>query len=259
MTTILILEGQSPEIVSSGHSYAAPFVESLSALWSSVKCRTHQPYLHGLNNADLTGIDGVVFTGSGVDWNVFDPRGAAQCRAMETVFAAGLPVWGSCNGMQLITAILGGSVRKAPAGLEVGLARDLWLTEAGRHHPMMAGRTNGFSVPCIHRDEVDELPDSAVLLASNTHSRVQAIAYEADGIDFWGTQYHPELRPSNIARTLRKDSVPSNKTLITHLESAEWDPDAARALGNTTGGLKLSDRARELANWLGHVGAVSQA
>ena len=104
---------------------------------------------------------------------------------MRKVFEAGLPTLGSCNGMQLAASVLGGQSSASPNGREDGLARDVTLTEAGRAHPFMAGRIDGYAAPCVHRDEVSRLPDGAVVLATNNHSEVQAFAYENDGIRFW--------------------------------------------------------------------------
>ena len=58
---------------------------------------------------------------------------------------------------------------------------------------MLAGRPIEYAAPCIHRDEVAQLPKDAVLLAGNAHSPVQAFVVETDTVTFWGTQYHPEL------------------------------------------------------------------
>ena len=44
-------------------------------------------------------------------------------------------MFGSCWGLQVITAAAGGSVRKNPKGREIGFGRGIRLTEAGRKHP----------------------------------------------------------------------------------------------------------------------------
>ena len=49
----------------------------------------------------LKNVSGVVFTGSGVAWCVDDPRAEALEGAMRAVFAARLPAYGSCNGLQI--------------------------------------------------------------------------------------------------------------------------------------------------------------
>ena len=138
------------------------------------------------------------------------------------------------------------------------MARDIWLTGAGQYHPMMAGRLSGFAAPCVHRDEVQALPAAMRLIATNSHSPVQAVAYERGKIRFWGAQYHPELSPRGVATYLRDAGgiFTECAALIPDLERAETDASAAARLGTTPQDLTLGMRAAELANWLGHIGAV---
>ena len=237
MTTLLILEGQSPDIVQNGRSYSAEFVTCLMAIDPGLTLVAKNPYLHPIIQTDFAGADGIIFTGSGVAWNTDDPRGQAQVDAMQAAFKSGKPVWGSCNGFQLMGTVLGGTVGESPNGFEGGLAKNLTLTEAGKTHPMMKGRKDGDGVPCIHRDEIQQLPEGAVLLAGNAHSPIQAAVYAKDGIDFWGTQYHPELTPAFIAGVLtRKDAGGFAETIA---EMNELPNDPSHTL--------------ELRNWLDHV------
>jgi GMP synthase (glutamine-hydrolysing) len=237
MTTILILEGQSPDIVQNGHSYAAEFVTCLMAIDPGLTLVAKNPYVQTITQADFDGVDGIIFTGSGVDWNTSDPRGQVQVDAMREAFKSGKPVWGSCNGFQLMGTVLGGVVGESPNGFEGGLAKSLTLTEAGKTHPMMKGRKDGDGVPCIHRDEVQALPEGAVLLAGNTHSPVQAAVYEKDGIDYWGAQYHPELSPAFIAGALTRKNADGFAETIAEMNELSNDPS----------------HALELRNWLDHV------
>jgi GMP synthase (glutamine-hydrolysing) len=200
-------------------------------------------------------VDGIILTGSGVNWSVDAPEAASLRDAMVPVLDAGVPIWGSCNGLQLAAVVLGGAVGASPNGQELGLARDMILTEAGADHAMMAGRAKGFAVPCLHRDEVQRLPDGAVLLAGNAHSPVQAMAYEQGGVRFWGTQYHPEMSPSSVARGLRGYGLFQDRLAdLEALEQAECDAVAAARLGSSVEELSPTGRARELSNWLQLIG-----
>ncbi len=253
MTRILILESNTPDMVAAGLSDAQPFVDTFPVLVSGLNLTVAEPYAAPVDADQLHNADGIVFSGSGVEWGVDDPRAAPLARAMETVFDTGLPVWGSCNGMQLAAVVLGGASGTSPNGREDGIARDIRLTDAGRAHPMMAGRTDGFGCPCVHRDEVTTLPEGATLLAGNAHSPVQAFVYDQDGVDFWGTQYHPELAAPTIAQWLRKR--PGLKAMAADLDVAEDDPGAAARLGTTPAELAVQERAIELQNWIAHVRA----
>lgn len=251
MTTILILEGNSTAMVQQGKADALPFVKSFMALDPSVRVRVDAPYARPLEAADLEGVDGVVFTGSGVEWSTAEPEAEPLRAAMRQVFKAGLPSWGSCNGMQLAAVVLGGDVGASPKGVELGIAQDITLTEAAEAHPMMAGKVSGFGSPCVHRDEVQTLPEGAILMAGNAHSPVQAFVYEKDGVDFWGVQYHPECDALDLASWLRPKGA--HGEMVADLET--MDAAAAARLGTTAEEMSGPVRMKELANWLDHVKA----
>lgn len=269
MSTILIIESNSPELLAEGFACAASFVRSLTEVAPSTQLRIAAPYSAPLAKDAFDDVDGVIFTGSAVDWSADAPEAAPLRNTMETAFGTGLPSWGSCNGLQLAGVVLGGSVCWSPNGKEIGLSRDVQLTDDGATHPMMAGRINGFAVPCVHRDEVQRVPDGAVVLAGNAHTAVQAMVYEKDGIDFWGTQYHPELTTSDVAQEVRDDRlfqhvkdeniVKNRSGFADDLEQAAVDEVAARRVGTSVASQKLEVRARDFINWLNHLREKSTA
>ena len=129
------------------------------------------------------------------------------------------------------------------------MAAEIHLTDAGHDHPMMAGRDNGYAVPCTHRDEVVQLPEGAVLLAGNAHSTVQAFAIDQDGVDFWGMQYHPEFSPAYVGRYLRGNGRVTAE-MADDLDLAEIDAGAAARLSTTPEAQSVPGRTVELSNWL---------
>lgn len=198
---------------------------------------------------DLNSVDGVVFTGSAVDWNTDDARAEPLAAAMRAVFAAGVPAYGSCNGMQLAASVLGGASQASPNGREDGLAKNIRMTEAGRVHPMFEGRKDGFAVPCVHRDEVTQLPEGAVVLAGNAHTAVQAMEYARDGVRFWGVQYHPEYTLDFIGKRVL-DWGRLHAEIAEDLQVADRDAEAAARLGVRFEDMQTPMRMTELRNWL---------
>jgi GMP synthase (glutamine-hydrolysing) len=93
---------------------------------------------------------------------------------MRAIYASGTPSFGSCWGLQVATVAAEGDVRQNPAGREIGFARRLTLTDAGRTHPMLAGRPSAYDAPAIHLDTVTVLPDDCTVLSANAVSAVQA-------------------------------------------------------------------------------------
>lgn len=141
----------------------------------------------------LADFDGVMVPGSPL--HIYDPTSsvARQIEFVRAAFAAAVPVWGSCWGLQLATVALGGSVRRNPRGRELPIARAITVTEAGRAHPLLASRPAVFDALCSHLDEIEALPPNSQVLAANELSPIQAIATKTPcGGGFLGTQYHPE-------------------------------------------------------------------
>lgn len=250
---VLVVDSETADInarnrAAVGYSTGEGYAQALRDCVPDVECDIIEPY-QGDTVPDLSAYDGAAFTGSGVDWSTDDAKAAPLARVMEACFAAGLTTVGSCNGMQLAATVLGGSNRASPNGREDGLARDIRLTVAGRTHAFMAGREDGFAVPCVHRDEVARLPQGAVLLAENDHSRVQAFAVDSGGVRFWGVQYHPEYTLPFIAGRARAWQRVS-EAVAADIEVADHDAAAVARLGVRQTDLQSAARLSELRNWL---------
>jgi GMP synthase (glutamine-hydrolysing) len=151
----------------------------------------------------LDDYDGVTMTGSAL--NIYN-GGAPVTRQIElakAVFAAGIPFFGSCWGLQVAVTAAGGEVHANPQGREFGFARRILLTEVGREHPLFAGKPLVFEAPTVHRDSIAALPSSAEILASNDFG-VQAAAFTFGRGTFWGVQYHPEYDYVDVAATTER-------------------------------------------------------
>jgi GMP synthase (glutamine-hydrolysing) len=148
----------------------------------------------------LGDFDGAWISGSPL--NVYKPEQPTvheQLALARAIWDAGVPAFGSCWGLQLMTAALGGTVRLNPNGREIGVARRICATDAGRAHALFDGKQGAFDALCSHEDEVETLPAGAELLASNATSRVQAMAVRDGAKSFWGVQYHPEFDFGSVA------------------------------------------------------------
>jgi GMP synthase (glutamine-hydrolysing) len=200
MPNILIAEGTPAVWQAERAGFGIP--SNFSLLATAV--RLHQPGIRctPLNIADgeplpfgtgLADLDGVMFPGSPL--HIYDrtPAVTRQIDFARAAFAAGVPVWGSCWGLQLATVALGGSVRRNPQGRELPIARAITVSEAGRAHPLLASRPPIFDALCSHLDEIETLPPNSQVLAANEVSTIQAVTAQTPWQgSFFGTQYHPE-------------------------------------------------------------------
>ena len=103
---------------------------------------------------------GVAITGSSLNIYERDIASLRQIDFVREVFARGIPMFGSCWGLQLASVAAGGEVGLNPAGREVAFARKIALTSAGCDHRMHATREAVFDAPAIHSDIVTRLPDA---------------------------------------------------------------------------------------------------
>ncbi|HBC07674.1 MAG TPA: glutamine amidotransferase [Rhodospirillaceae bacterium] len=212
----------------------------------------------------LSDFDGAILGGSGLFVRARGnaPEVQRQVDLVQALFGAGVPMLGSCWGLQVAVVAAGGDVSPSPNGREVGICRAITLSDAGAGFPMFAGKPGTFDSLAIHYDEVTRLPSGAAVLAANAHSPVQAAAFSFGKGVFWGVQYHPEFSFSHMARLIRRygaDMVtqgiyPDQAAMDRETEAMlRLDADAeaqAADLGFGETVRKTAMRCREIDNWL---------
>lgn len=210
--------------------------------------------------------DGLVISGSSLHAYDQTPEVLNQVRGLLEFAETGKPVLGSCWGLQVATVAAGGRVAPSPHGQELGVARKIQLTDAGRAHPFLAGKPAVHDAPCIHYDEVAELPAGATLLSYNRHSPAQAAIIPVGRSEFWGIQYHPEFDITHIKRLfilyqnelIKQGFVNSESEFHAHIDRysiLEENPGNSAIrwqLGIDDDILDINIRAVEIKNWLNH-------
>lgn len=214
---------------------------------------------------ELGDFDGAWLSGSPLNvYRLDQPTVRRQLDLARAIWEAGVPAFGSCWGLQLMTAALGGTVHLNPNGREIGVARRICPTAAGRAHALYAGKADAFDALCSHEDEVETLPAGAELLASNAVSRVQAMAIKDGEKSFWGVQYHPEFGFDAVAaivamraqRHLDEGLARSEAevaTIVSDWRGLAQDParkDLAWKYGLHADVLDPKVRTAEFGNWL---------
>ena len=105
----------------------------------------------------------------------------------QSVLTGGVPVLGICYGQQLITHMLGGTVRQGDKG-EFGLAL---LDLSGADSELLSGVADRQQVWMSHRDLVLAVPPGFRVLA--TTSTCETGAIEDPARHLYGVQFHPEV------------------------------------------------------------------
>jgi len=212
----------------------------------------------------LTDFHGIAWTGSPMNAYNDTPLIRRKIEFARAAFQSGVPCFGSCWGLQVMMVALGGAVHKNPRGPQLGFARGIQLTEAGRAHSMYEGKAEVFDAICVHQDEVCKIPDGAQVLALNRQCDIQALSYRDGERSFWGVQYHPEFDLFQISAMFKRSAArfverglarteADMHAFAADLRTLHDDPtrkDVAWRYGITQDIIDVSRHRREFANWL---------
>jgi len=213
----------------------------------------------------LAGYNGIAWTGCSLCLNDSHmPEVTKQIDLARRAYRARVPSFGSCWAAQIAVVAAGGQVQPNPNGREMGIARKIQLTPAGRSHPMYEGKANVFDGFTSHDDTITHLPPGALVLSSNAWTQVQSVAVTHQGGTFWGLQYHPEYDLHEMARLtfcripklikhgFFKDEVAALR-YVDDLENLHADPsrkDIAWRLGIDADIVNEDIRHCEVRNWV---------
>ncbi len=138
---------------------------------------------------DWRDFDAIVVMGGPMSVNDEDehPWLVGEKRLIRDAVEAGVPLWGSCLGVQLLAAALGADVY-AGSVPEVGVLA-VQVTDEGRADPVFGELAPGFRALQWHADTFD-LPQGAIRLASSPLYPNQAIRW---GRSAYGVQFHLEV------------------------------------------------------------------
>jgi len=244
------------------------YVSALQSLDPEIDATIVRPADDGPNclpaGVTFTDFDGIAWTGSALNAYSDEIAVTNQLPLARACVESGVPVFGSCWGMQIVAQAFGGTVQPCKKGREIGIGREIMLNKAGMKHPLFSGRPACYSAMTVHMDEVSQVPDGAVILAGNRHSAIQAFVFETSQYRFWGVQYHPEYSLAELAAIFRRygqrlidAGLFKNQQALDEM-AADWftlhetptRTDLAWRYGVGEDVLKAQSRLIELQNWL---------
>ena len=146
-----------------------------------------------INNIDFNKYHGITWTGSSLTaYEDHKPEVKNQLDLCKYIFNLGIPQFGSCWALQICAKVAGATIAKNIKGREMGIGRNIRLTNEGRSHLLYHGKSNIFNVYSSHEDEVTHIPAHIQILSSNNHSYIQALDIQYLNGTAWTIQYHPE-------------------------------------------------------------------
>ncbi|UUV20915.1 glutamine-hydrolyzing GMP synthase [Paenimyroides aestuarii] len=125
--------------------------------------------------------------------------GSEAALVEKELFEMGVPVLGICYGMQLISHLLGGEVKKGVKG-EYGKS-ELTVLAANR---LFNGIPDKSTVWMSHFDEVEKAPEGFVV-SGKSNIEIAALANEARSI--YAVQFHPEVTHSEFGSKMLENFV----------------------------------------------------
>lgn len=145
--------------------------------------------------------DAYVITGS--RHSVYDPLPwiGSLVKFISQALDAGRKVVGVCFGHQLMAHYFGGRVAPAASGWAVGVHRSQWIGSSRGWLDRPQGQSDqapSLALLSSHKDQVQELPDDAVLYLTNQSCPIAGFTIGDQVITVQG---HPEFR-KNYARDL---------------------------------------------------------
>lgn len=244
------------------------YADVLRSIQANIECDILCPAdFDDIPACSLKNYDGVVITGSALSAYENVPAVTRQIQFSKDVFESGVPFFGSCWGLQIATVAAGGAVGPNHRGREVGYARSVQLTDAGKAHPMHRSRLAVFDAPAVHTDHVTRLPANSTVTAFNSMSEVQALEIRYRSGIFWGVQYHPEFSFLDIATVIRRygarlvdgerifadmNDLESYAKKMVDLHKDPTRKDIAWQYGLGADMTEVNTRLLEISNWLQH-------
>ena len=131
---------------------------------------------------DDDSVIGVILSGS--PYSVYDPE---AFKVDLSRIRGRLPILGICYGAQYMAHTYGGRVERAESR-EYGRAH---LCTFDHENPLFEGFADNSQVWMSHGDTITALPEGFRTIAST--EKVINAAYQAEGEQLWGVQFHPEV------------------------------------------------------------------
>lgn len=155
-------------------------------------------------------VKGVILSGS--PFSVRDQN--APFPDLETIKGIS-PLLGVCYGAQHLAHNFGGEVMPS-ATREYGRANMVFVDNS---NPLLSGVNTGTQVWMSHGDTIARVPDNYTIIGSTADVRVGA--FQVDGEDTWGIQFHPE-----VYHTLEGKRILENFVVNICGCSQSWTPDS---------------------------------
>ena len=218
---ILIVEGNIPEdskifIKAAGATAADNLKNLVLKLEPSSNIEIINPGNDEETKATLQNIgkfNGIIFTGGAMRINDMTDEIKKHINFALNCFQHNKKILAICWGLQVCSTAAGGKVAPGKKGAHIGIASDVEINKEGQKNSIYKNKKVKFTTPAFNFDEVIEIPEGAVLLASDDINRAMGVYFKSRNSEIWGLQYHPDYEYSQMVNLSneRKDRMIANK------------------------------------------------
>src|SRR5579875_3065343 len=153
---VLIVDSEPRQEREKRHRHGRPsacesFIIALKKIAPSIACDRAAP-VDGESAAleEFSDYSAALFAGSPLHFYEPSPDVDRVLTFSRALGESGIPCFGSCAGLQIATIVAGGQIGPKERQTELGIARAITPTPAGRNHPLLQGRPPAFDAPSIH-------------------------------------------------------------------------------------------------------------
>ncbi len=256
MKKILIIEGNikkdNQALLDHGiETHSTSMIKAISNYTNSLSIDIFNPTCGNLKKkiSELAKYDGLIWGGGSM--HIYEEKSEIKCQLdfMRECFKKIKKIFAICWGMQVAVVAAGGVVKKSSKGTNIGISRNVQLTDLGLNHKLYTNKPKKFNTPAYNYDEVTKIPDGAKHLSFNDINYIQGISFTIGKCEIWGIQYHPEITYEKMISLInyREKNLLSNNSIFKnreHLKNHINDIDNENKIS------KPEIRMKEVENWL---------
>ena len=192
--------------------------------------------------------NGIIFTGGAMRLNDMTSEIKKHINFASNCFKHYKKILAICWGLQVCSTAAGGKVAPGKNGAHIGIAFDVEINQEGKKNSIYKNKKIKFTTPAFNFDEVIEIPENAILLASDRINNVMGIYFESGNSKIWGLQYHPDYeyhQMINLSKA-RKDRMINNK----NFKDENDFQNHINYIKDEDKKLNFENRTCEVKNWL---------
>ena len=197
---------------------------------------------------NMSQYNGIIFTGGAMRLNDMTDEIKKHINFASNCFKHNNKILAICWGLQVCSTAAGGKVAPGKNGAHIGIATEVEINENGKKNPIYKNKKVKFNTPAFNFDEVCELPQGAILLASDKVNNIMGVYFKSENSEVWGLQYHPDyeywqminLSKERMGKMIAKEYFKDEETFEKHIDFIKSEEK----------NLDFKNKTYEIQNWL---------